>query len=1391
MPKEKSMKRIKILLLIIYMINIGAFTVYGENCFKDNDGDGYGDLTTTGECVEGFVDNSTDCDDNDSNVYPGQGNCVICYLDADHDTYGDPNNKVGLDTCSGDYVENNEDCNDQKDSVYPGAAELCNTSDDNCNGAIDEGLTTKYYLDSDGDGCGMEDNFMYSCNPPSGYSTENCDCDDTDAGRFSGNVEVRCDGIDQDCNGIDECPGAECMIIPDVPLETIAEQAPPMLMFVIDNSGSMDAEIMTRENFGNFDNDVWYDLLDLYSNFSYVFTAGNEHIFGDDEALEGRSLTLNLLGLEFDIDLDLIKEHLVKGHWVLLSQWYDYNKLYYNPNITYSPWPDKPDANPTKPQINPMKSGGKKKDMTKVFLTLKNDYKCDYHWGFIPHNCGFRNIVHVKRSHYYIRSGSGQMYLVNLETDQIRYYKVKYAEKDVLKIFLLEIPLKPDYTVTDLREDKNPPSDIVTGRSVQEERQNFANWYTYYRRRIYAVKAAIAKVVDTIENAKIGFYFINNKNVSSRYNAVNQPLLPVKCKNTEDISNITIEDQSETLLNVLYDSPHAGGTPLRVALKEVGQYYMGDSTLSSRSPYDENGGECQHAFSIVLTDGFWNGSSPKIGNVDNADTAFDGICFQDSYNNTLADVAMKYYENDLSPHLDNHVPSRPGDDAHHQHMVTYSVSFGVGGTIDPEQFPGCPPEILPDSDCQCESGCPCPVWPEVLPSDQRSDKDPQMTIDNKHAIDDLWHAAVNGRGRYFKTTDATDLANSIQMIVNQIPTSGSVASISSNGPKLETNITVYQGAYNSKDWSGDLKAYGLKTSSSTQFDFENPKWSANEKMKEKEWTNRVIVTSKYGNGHIEFNQNMPEDLVKRIYSDTDKAEKIINYVRGDAVNEKRNNTHNYRNRYFKLGDIIHSSPLYVQDTLNRENVFIGSNDGMLHIFDANTGEEKCAYIPNLVFENLKNLVSQNYPHNYYVNATPTYKNTDTGEYIVGGLGKGGKGYYCLNASADFAKMPFWEFPSKNNGDESNVDMGYSYSTPYIVNSQSGWVVIFGNGYASTKGIAALYVRRLDDGGKVTTISTNEGDCNGLSTPALVDINFDGLVDYAYAGDLKGNLWKFDLTDTNPASWKIAYGTKENPKPLFQAKNSMGTVQPITSKPDVLKHCLLDHEGYLVIFGTGSYLTNGDTRSIDQQTVYAIWDWQNKDRTSSYYFGEFTKDRKLSHLEDLDIEYQKCTLLEQTLEHDYDAEGYMVVSNKSIVWYPKKQDEISHVGWYFDLPKSGERVVANPSIREGKVFIISMVPAKSKCGVDGNANMYVLNACNGGRLNDPIFKVDEEFVKIEAEGLDALPPSGIEFSTVLNNPVFLHNPDNGTDVLVFGNVQSTGNLPDVEIKSEQGRFYWKF
>jgi len=157
-----------------------------------------------------------------------------------------------------------------------------------------------------------------------------------------------------------------------------------------------------------------------------------------------------------------------------------------------------------------------------------------------------------------------------------------------------------------------------------------------------------------------------------------------------------------------------------------------------------------------------------------------------------------------------------------------------------------------------------------------------------------------------------------------------------------------------------------------------------------------------------------------------------------------------------------------------------------------------------------------------------------------------------------------------------------------------------------------------------------GNCNGLSTPALIDVNLDGLVDYAYAGDLLGNMWKFDLRDPSVSNWHVAYNTQADgsgeERPLFQAVNASGFRQPITTRPDIMRPCVSSRDGYFVLFGTGRYLgieDFGDAGSA--QTIYGIWDWADewenlgsfvsadKRNPTAKYLGYFDQNRQLSNL----------------------------------------------------------------------------------------------------------------------------------------------------------------------------------
>jgi type IV pilus assembly protein PilY1 len=1263
----------------------------------------------------------------------------ICYEDKDNDGFGagkihymdscntclDNEEASGICSQSSDYVDNDRDCNDDNKDIHPDAIEICNDFiDDNCNGEKDENLRAICYKDNDGDGCGDPNNVLSYCisdGVPSQYAESPCDCDDSNPDRFSGNPEIKCDDIDQDCNDDDLCPGDDCLTISDIPLETLADPAPPLIVFVLDDSGSMDWDIMTSEKNGTYrgaSGDLFY----------YVFDA-SDNKYGN---VQEKSTNKN------------------KRYYQ--TQWYEINRIYYNPAMTYEPWPkwhelpetpkpswaEVPNANPKSPRINPMLDI--EVDLNKTYVKFDS--------------------VYIKRSHYYLFSReTSKLYLVNINiaNSSIDYYQVETYSNHRIKA---------------LYKTNEPPTDVLSTRTFEEELQNFANWFSFYRKRMLTAKAAIGNAINSLEGIKVGLLTINN-NKSARTS-----VLPIKCKNEDG----TLDDQTDKFLSILYKAYSSGGTPLRRGFENAGKYF--DETRSSplgNWPYasEAEGGECQQVFSIVLTDGWWNGNSPAVGNADELNSSvYATACFSDTHKNTLADVAMYYYANDLSPSLENKVPPRPGDTNTQQHMVTFSVSFGQTGTLNPfDDYPSCPAENE-TVDCSAH----CPEWPKA-------------EANSKTTIDDLWHAAVNGRGEFFSASNPQDLILAMESIGRQISVIGSAASVAVNGQKFESNSLVFQGSYNSSDWSGDIKAFG--TDGSDKFDYENPVWSAQEKLDAKKWEDRVIITSKGGKDGILLNA-VSGDLLKRINEDEDTAKRIIRYISGDDTEEQKNGG-TERTRYHKLGDIVHSHPLFYKNY-----VFIGANDGMGHVFNAKDGVEIAAYVPNLVFENLIHLWIPNYTHYFYCDATPTIKKTGSETYLVGGLGKGGRGYYCLKVSAsDYVNMPVWEFPPYTGEDaDDDVQMGYSYGTPFISDTNADkWVVIFSNGYASKRGKAALYIRDLKEGHKIATFDTKSGSydiCNGLSTPSLVDINFDGKVDYVYAGDMIGNLWKFDLTSDKPEEWKIAYGTTDDPQPLFQARNaegSDGTPQPITTKPDVMAHCIHGKSGYIVVFGTGRYITEGDTKSMNQQTIYGIWDWQNDERNHEFFYGAFTKERELSNAKNLPEDYRKIKLLEQKIEIGYTSEGYRVVTDNTITWFPTKiedADNYSHVGWYFDLPAPHERIIDNPMIREGKVILISLVPATSRCGIKSHSSMYILDACNGGRLSEPMITVDDETIEIEPDnpGNPKLPPSVIIFDSVIKPPAFIHT-DEGKDRMIFGDMGSDSSISNIEIDSEQGRYYWKY
>jgi type IV pilus assembly protein PilY1 len=429
-----------------------------------------------------------------------------------------------------------------------------------------------------------------------------------------------------------------------------------------------------------------------------------------------------------------------------------------------------------------------------------------------------------------------------------------------------------------------------------------------------------------------------------------------------------------------------------------------------------------------------------------------------------------------------------------------------------------------------------------------------------------------------------------------------------------------------------------------------------------------------------------------------------------------------------LGDIVNSNPVFVGPpdagypdpdyqtfrttpaNFNRPAViYVAANDGMLHGFCAiatgactQGGSELFAYVPSMNYDKLPQLTRQGYVHQYYVDSTPTVTDAKVGgawkTVLVGGLGGGGSGYYALDVTdpaniteATASSTVLWEFKKSDDP----LDMGVSLSTAQVVRMKNGqFAAVFGNGYNSSSGKAILYVAFLDGGTDgtwsigtdVVKITLDNGPNNGLSSPVVSDVDFDGYADYIYAGDLNGNMWKVDVTNVNPNNWDSG-GSKTR---LFTAKDSSGNLQPITSAPEVTKS---PSGGYIVLFGTGKYLETSDTVGpYKTQSFYSVLDFPT---------GPAPRDNLL-----------RGNLDQRTIATtSIGGVTYRTVAGST---------GANSRGWYVDLNISGERVVYAPQLRAGKVIFVTLIPSSSPCDAGGTSWLIELDPISGLPLVDPVF-----------------------------------------------------------------------
>lgn len=546
---------------------------------------------------------------------------------------------------------------------------------------------------------------------------------------------------------------------------------------------------------------------------------------------------------------------------------------------------------------------------------------------------------------------------------------------------------------------------------------------------------------------------------------------------------------------------------------------------------------------------------------------------------------------------------------------------------------------------------------------------------------------------YFYATDPRALEESLADALETFAeAAGSASAVATSSTRLSTSSVAYQATFNTSNWSGDLIAAPLGSAGlGTAY------WSAANMLPA---ANARNIWTHNGSAPVEFSWDNLSDAQKDILNDDDdKGESRVAWTRGTEVSGFKERDTNER-----LGDIVNSNPKYAgtedfgyarteafgaydypafASGKTKRTVFVGANDGMLHAFDSATGTELFAYIPSTVYEQLQVRTEESYgssfnPHQFSVDGQifigDAFYNGKWRTILVGTLGAGGTGVFGLDVtdptSFDEDSVLF-EFNENNAPKIGNVT-----STPVIAPLADGsWAVIMGNGYNSYDGQARLVVIPLDGNFVPTYIETGVGGDNGLSEAAL-SVGAGFLPQFAYAGDRKGNMFKFNL-DTLQLEYK-----------LFEAEGG----QPITASPvlglNPFKTFDDGSDGIMVYFGTGSYQTSTDLDDTEIQSFYAIADT-----------GETVVRTDL---------FVKNILTETESKRNVD-EG----NNPNPETYDWSAHWENYDGWVLDFDTvSGERVVDKPILMFDRVIFPTVVPTESPCDYGGNSWIMALIGVGG-------------------------------------------------------------------------------
>ncbi|WP_130905866.1 PilC/PilY family type IV pilus protein [Pseudomonas sp. Sample_22] len=810
------------------------------------------------------------------------------------------------------------------------------------------------------------------------------------------------------------------------------------------------------------------------------------------------------------------------------------------------------------------------------------------------------------------------------------------------------------------------------------------------------------------------------------------------------VSDLSVDANYNALISSINGLSAVANTPLAEAYYEVTRYMRGMAPYYNSTPATYTSPiqyRCQKNYGVVITDGLptydrtfptndplggtrlpnWDGNSANDGDNLSGDGEGDTL-YLDDIAKFAFDIDMRSTGTDLAGKSWN------ATDFPKQNMNTYTVGFTAAN---------------------------------------------QMLSD----------AANYGQGKYYQATDSTGLNAALSSALSEITSkAGSGGSGVTSGTILGSGSSFFQTSYDPKDWRGTIKSYGFTASgtvntSAVQWTTDTAIVPGATAPAYQSWNSQTntVVTLAYANfstaQQTTLNQGLPSgitgsDLVEWSKGTNKTGLKVRSVLLGDIINSPLVLASPTDKTASDLsGDSTYSAYLATKAANMNASLVVNANDGFVNVINSTSGARRYAYMPSSVLPSLRYIADTGYingvSHKFLVDGQvgvfDAQLNSAWKTLALGGTGAGGRTFYALqlfDASAGNATRALWEISAPTSANTANAfnDLGYAYARPEVARLADGrWAAFISNGYGSNSGVAALYVVDVRDGSLIKKIVVDGSETsNGLSSVKL-RVNSQNVVQAAYGGDLKGRLWKFDLSGTSTDTWGVAFSGK----PLFTTAG--GTTQPITAQPLLADNSL---GGKVVFFGSGKFNETADKTNKDLQAFYAVWDADGGS-------GQITTSS---------LQAQAVTGVFSG------SSGQFITTSQNEVTYPAEK------GWYLPLVYNnvltGERVINQANLILGRiVFTTASVDTTDPCASFGTGKLVELDAFSGKMLNYAVLDTNSDGVVDSNDTVSA----GVIFTG--GNPTLNAIVNGGTRKVVN---DSSGGITTLVEKSGGGsrRIMWR-